>query len=444
MATVRCPEGLVFCGPNTLSRGLCVHDQADCNVRSSSARNVPITPEDAIGAKFAYTEEGLGRHCYYTDTTIKLDFYRSYPDGEPIPDNFSCLTYNIWGLAKNAKLQRLFGLRQSLLEKTLRGSGADMLCLQEMSEFSYAKLAGLISEYKFASEIPYPAHGTPTAAQRNRGVDVYFLSKYKPSAIYMYGVQGVLGYANALMAIEYPNLVVFNLYSQAGSKSSPGQQLKWLHYSRCRYDILQTIFDLIKSRPDSDASRKPMCQGKQVIVCGDFNFHLDGDLNEWPEMAMIEKYKEDGFVDSFRQIHTDASAVPGFTEDTDLNIMRWNQKLIDKKYRFDAILYKGHLTPKKSEMIGLDYECLGQADSKWFIENISEAKEDQRHMLARCAGNKIPINASDHFGVMTWFGYGRSRGTRRGSRTRGHSISGSIARSLGSKTRRRASIAGRL
>lgn len=409
-AKPNCPEkSPVFCGPDTVSRGLCVQDQADCHTRSSSARNVPVTPLNAIGAKFAYTEEGLGRHCYYTDTTITLDFHKSYSDGERVPDNFSCLTYNIWGLAKNAKLQRLFGLRQPLLEKTLRGSGADMLCLQEMSEFSYGKLASLISEYKFASEIPYPAARTPTTAERNRGVDVYFLSKYKPSAIYMYGVQGVLGYANALMAIEYPNLVVFNLYSQAGSKSSPGQQLKWLHYSRCRYDILQTIFDLIKSRPDSDSSRKPMCQGKQVIVCGDFNFHLDGDLNDWPEMAMIEEFKRDGFVDSFRKVHPDAAAVPGFTEDTDLNVMRWNQKMIDKKYRFDAVLYKGHLAPKKSEMIGLEYECLEPADSKWFIENISEAKEDQRELLARCPGKKIPINASDHFGVITWFGPSASR-----------------------------------
>ena len=431
-AKSRCPEkSPVLCGPDTLSRGLCVSSEADCNSRSPSARNVPITPEDAIGAKFAYTEEGLGRHCYYTDQTIKLDFYKSYPDGERVPDNFSCLTYNIWGLAKNAKLQKLFGLRQPLLEKTLRGSGADMLCLQEMSEFSYGKLAGLASEYKFASEIPYPAAGTPTPAQRNRGVDVYFLSKYRPSAIYMYGVQGVLGYANALMAIEYPNLVIFNLYSQAGSKSSPGQQLKWLHYSRCRYDILQTILDLIKSRPDSVAGRKPMCQGKQVIVCGDFNFHLDGDLDDWPEMAMIEEFKRDGFVDSFRKVHPDAAAVPGFTEDTDLNVMRWNQKMIDKKYRFDAVLYKGHLAAKKSEMIGLEYECLEPADSKWFIENISEAKEDQRELLARCPGKKIPINASDHFGVMTWFG---PSGSRSRSITRSHR---SRARSLGSKTRRR-------
>ena len=393
---IKCPDkSPIYCEKNTISRGLCVSDEADCSKRSNSPKNVPITPENSVGAKYAYTEEGLGRHCYYTNETIKLNFHKSFDDGEDIPTNFSCLTYNIWGLAKNEKLQKLFSLRQSLLEKTLRESGADILCLQEMGEFSYGKLQGLISEYKFASEIPYPAEGTPSIKDRNRGVDVYFLSKYKPSEIYMYGIQGVLGYANALLVIEYPNLIIFNLYSQAGSKSSPGQQHKWLHYSRCRYDILDTIFNLIKAK---------FSHGTQFIICGDFNFHLDGTIDEWPEMAMIEQFKSDGFVDTFRKVHPDKEKVPGFTEDTDLNVMRWNQKLIEKKYRFDAIFYKGPFVPRKSEMIGLEYECLNKNDSNWFIENISEAKGDERDTLTRCIEKKIPINPSDHFGVLTTFG----------------------------------------
>jgi endonuclease/exonuclease/phosphatase family metal-dependent hydrolase len=64
-----------------------------------------------------------------------------------------------------------------------------------------------------------------------------------------------------LLVVEYSNLVIFNLYNQAGSRSSPGQELKWIHYSRCRYDILETIYDMIK---DSYAE-------KNSIICGDFN-----------------------------------------------------------------------------------------------------------------------------------------------------------------------------
>ena len=49
---------------------------------------------------------------------------------------------------------------------------------------------------------------------RNRGVEVYFLSKYTPKRVAIYGLPGVLNYANSMMVIEYPNLVIFNLYSQ--------------------------------------------------------------------------------------------------------------------------------------------------------------------------------------------------------------------------------------
>lgn len=417
----KCPDkSPVLCGPQTISRGLCVPKQEDCDSRSNSLRNIPILEVNPLSAKYGYRNSpDLGKHCYYTNHTMTLNYQRIFgiskgdenipnidfknvPDdmkADTVPENFSCLTYNIWGLAKNADIQRLFDLRKPLLEKTIRSLNADILCLQEISSFAYEKLKGLFSEYKFASEIPYPGNA---GKRRNRGVDVYFLSKYRPKAIYIYGLEGVLGYANALMAIEYPNLVVFNLYGQAGSKSSPGQAEKWLHYSRCRYDILQSIRDLMQST-FSDA--------KQFIVCGDLNFHLDGSLDDWPEIAMINQLKQDGFVDSYRQINKD----PGFTEDTDLNKMRWNQKLIEKFYRFDAILYKGPLTVKKSEIIGLEEECLSQADSEWFIDKLSDAKGGREGELKRCKHGTLPINPSDHFGVLTHFGptKGGRRVTRR-------------------------------
>ena len=107
--------------------------------------------------------------------------------------------------------------------------------------------------------------------ERKRSVDVLVLSKYTPSSVHTFGLRGVLGYTNALIAIKYPNLLVFNLHNQAGSKSSPGQQDKWLHYSRCRYDILESIRDLI----DSNFSDM---KNEQIIICGDFNFNLDGTI----------------------------------------------------------------------------------------------------------------------------------------------------------------------
>ena len=385
----KCPEkSPIYCEQNTLSRGLCVPNATDCNIRANSPRNIPIYEINPLGSKYGYRDSpDLGKHCYYTNMTMTLNYTQKFDDAEEIPSNFSCLTYNIWGLPKNKDIKHLIDLRKPLLEKTIRGLDADILCLQEISSFAYNKLQGLFSEFKFVSEIPYPENGEK---RRNRVVDVFLLSKYTPSSIYIYGLEGVLGYTNSLMVVEYPNLIIFNLYNQAGSKSSPGQAEKWLHYSRCRYDILQSIYDLIKST---------FSGAKQYIICGDFNFHLDGTVIDWPEMEMIEKFKQDGFVDTYRNINSD----PGYTEDTDLNKMRWNQKLIEKFYRFDAILYKGPFTVKKSELVGLEEMCLSKQDSEWFIDNLSDAKGSRKHELKRCNGN-IPINPSDHFGVLTWFG----------------------------------------
>ena len=113
---------------------------------------------------------------------------------------------------------------------------------------------------------------------------------------------------------------------------------------------------------------KDSYSGKNSIICGDFNFHLDGELKDWPELAMIDRFKADGFIDTFRQVNPDD---PGFTEDTDFNAMRWNQKLIEKQYRYDGILFKGAWKPTGSVLIGRDTECLTPEESEWFIKNMS-------------------------------------------------------------------------
>ena len=411
----------ILCDNTTPLRGLCVETAAQCNDRTTVTRAVPKTPENIRGKKYSYIEDFLARNCYFTEETLKVDYDQTFPDGEAVPATFSCMTYNIWGLARTDDQKHLFGLRQPLLEKTIRESGADLLCLQEMSQFSYTQLEGLIREYPFISEVPYPAAVARSILERNRAVDTYFLSKYRPSRVTLYGLPGVLGYENCLLVIEFPNLVVFNLYNQAGSRSSPGQEHKWIHYSRCRYDILQTILDMIVRRYSD----------KSNIVCGDFNFHLDGSLEDWPEIEMLHRYADYGFVDTFRRLNLDE---PGFTEDTDRNPMRWNQKLIEKHYRYDGILYRpmgtgSRWNPRKSILIGTTHECLGAADSKWFIEKMSEVKPDELDKLTHCAYNRsgkllVPINASDHFGVLTTFSAieggkrRKSRKTRRKTRAK--------------------------
>jgi hypothetical protein len=161
---------------------------------------------------------------------------------------------------------------------------------------------------------------------------------------------------------------------------------------------MNIIYDMIKADYTDD----------NVVVCGDFNFHQDGRRSDWPELEMIEKFKKIGFVDTYRKVNKDR----WLTEDTDKNLMRWNQKLIEKKLRFDAILYRARPTGwlvNKSKVVGKDLEYLNAEDSQWFYDNVSEAHKfggvsKLKGLKHNAAGKMlIPINASDHFGVVTDF-----------------------------------------
>jgi hypothetical protein len=91
--------------------------------------------------------------------------------------------------------------------------------------------------------------------------------------------------------------------------------------------------------------------------------------------------------------------------------MRYNQKLIEKKFRFDAILYKSvrGWRPVRSHVFGKELEYLNDEDSEWFYNTISEASHkgipalELRGVKRHGRGYRLPINASDHFGVVTSF-----------------------------------------
>jgi exonuclease III len=389
----RCPkEANLLCGPNTLARGLCVQTRKNCKTRTLDKRHIPATSPNNTGKNYGYEEENLGRGCYTQIENLKLNYEKTYEDYDDIPDTFNCITYNIWGLDK-PKLRPLFSMRKGLLVKTLTDVNADIMCLQEMSEFSYEELKDFIGKYKFASEVPL----TNTSKMRNRAIEVYYISRYTPSRIAIYSLPGVLNYTNSLMVVEYKKLVIFNLYNQAGSKYSIGQEEKGLHYARCRYDLINIIYDMIKTK----------YKGYSVLVCGDFNFHLDGTKEEWPESAILNKFSRDGFIDTYRDLNRDL----GLTENTDLNMMRYNQKLVHKKFRFDAILYKSVRGWRctKSEVFGQELEYLNEKNSEWFFNYISEANhkgigiDGLKGVKKRGKKYKLPINASDHFGVVNKF-----------------------------------------
>jgi exonuclease III len=391
-----CPkETPMLCGRSTLGRGLCVKQAKDCKTRTLARRGILTSAGTGAGKNYAYVTDDLGRGCYMKPP-LKMDYEVKNKFFDSVPENFNLLTYNIWGLAVRPSLEKLFMKRKDLLLRTLQNVNADIMCFQEMSAFAYNEMKDYIATYKFASEVPFPAN----EVDRNRSVEVYFMSRYKPKRLAVYSLPGVLNYANSMLIAEYPNLVVFNVYIQAGSKASIGQEETWIHYSRCRYDLLNIIYDMVQDK----------YRDLPIVVCGDFNFHHDGKIKDWPELEIIQQFKRKNFIDTFR--HSNRRD-PGLTEDTDLNMMRFNQKLMEKNYRYDAILYRPGVLGwivDSSKIIGKETEYLDVADSKWFFNEVSEAHKKPGGLSLLKGVKKVgsddytlPINPSDHFGVLTKF-----------------------------------------
>ena len=319
---------------------------------------------------------------------VQIDLIEEYNDGDTVPNEYTILTYNIWGLSIDDNLKKLFSLRKDMLISTILQANSDFVCLQEMSDYSYNELTDVIQQYKYASEKPYIKQ-----ISRKRNADIFFMSRFKPSKITIYGLPGILCYFNSMIVVEYINLVIINVYLQSGTKKSPGQANSWKQFSECRSILLQFIYDITKT-----------FDNKNIVLCGDFNFHLDGTVQEWPEINIINKFKLDGFIDTYKYVNPDND---GFTEDTDRNSLRWNLKLIDKKYKFDAIFYKSinqRNNNHSSTLVGFDTSYLNPENSIWFINKMSDACGDfdkLKNVIKINNDYLIPINASDHFGVLT-------------------------------------------
>ena len=187
-------------------------------------------------------------------------------------------------------------------------------------------------------------------------------------------------YNNSIIRVEYNDFVLYNVYLQAGSKKSPGQEHYWFHYTRCRIDQLKKIKELINK------------DTKPVILCGDFNFHLDGG-EEWLETNELKDY----FKDSWRELRK----TEGFTENTDVNTMRWNLKFQEKKVRYDGILYRGNgIMPIFTKLVGTKPIQLNKKMTDEFIKNFITNEHDKVKYNKKKTINIFP---SDHFAVISKF-----------------------------------------
>jgi exonuclease III len=333
---------------------------------------------------FGYIDDHLEKSC----DIIDLLLYEEYKNPEYILNsNLKICTWNIWGLLKYSEEFMKWSIEKRLNRfiEEIKSYDIDIICLQEVSTpvFNYLKkhLSGIYNFYEKEINIEN------TTKDRNRNLEILFLSKYKAKSYTNYSIGGILGYNNQISILEYKNLVLFGIYLQAGSKHSIGQELKYKYYSRCRTEQLITLIELIKTYK---------CRNK--IILGDFNFDLDGSENDWSEIKIYkELFDKYNFIDSI-EYNKDNYV---YTEDTTINHMRYNSKFVEKHFRYDGIIISNNRNIEiiDSIVIGKDEIYLNSNETSEMIKHLVYKKDIKR--MKKNKYELLSLWISDHFGVLT-------------------------------------------
>ena len=326
-----------------------------------------------------------------------------------IPSGFKIVTQNALGLYRgnfrepsepgsaNEATFDIMELRTAILRDFLKKNSPDFICFQE----STRTWIDLLDKQSIPEMYPYiypTEQEMINLVENGANATVSMMSKYPASKATTYMLQGNSSYYNALGIYEFENLVIINVYMQAGSEISPGQKYKWENYARCRRQqlmfIKQKIDDIRKSRSGSNE--------KAIIVLGDFNFELNsiryrGDKDKgliedkdsiperdenghliydptysemkWAEHKFLVGEKGLNLNDSYKELHADnpdKKIREGYTEFTDTNTFRFLGKLEKKVLRYDGIFFNDNLVPLKSEVVN---------DESVILDDSPETKE---------------------------------------------------------------------
>jgi len=404
----KCDEDFFECQKDTLNFGLCMPKSKpdkcnDMNYDLNSEIRIPQPDKDKLnseerkyldelkkkGLAKGYIEKNLTNSCYKQNNNPIIFEYNFI-----IPTNFSIATINAMGIYRgnNIDLFNLIDLRMKMLGNQLAEYNPTIICFQEMSEVSFDLL--YTPQIRKLYPFFYEHNLSELKTSRNKDIEVFVLSKIPIKKVTIYPLEGNLDYTNSLGVYEFDNLIIINVYMQAGSSSSPGQQFKSLHYSRCRSQQLHFIKSIIDNN-----STKP------YIILGDFNFDLNTtDTNHYPEKAQLDQLE---FIDTW----THGTDTSGLTENTDINTLRWNSKFEEKKFRYDAIFYKGNNigSIKCSEVIFNIPKSLEGEENRWYESTILSKPENRvgqkiRYNKEGSVENPIyDLFISDHFGVFAEF-----------------------------------------
>lgn len=398
--------------------------------------------------------------------------YRKRIDGPDITltftsnPTFTILTQNALGLYRGRYREPpepgkaleatydIMKLRTALFRQFLKDRSPDFVCLQE----STRTFIDLLDKDEVNTMYPYmyPTEEEMVEQERNgANATTTMLSKYPAKKASTYMLQGNSSYYNALGVYEFDNLIIFNVYMQAGSEISPGLKYRWENFARCRRQ--QLIF--IKQKIEEV---KAACEcEKGVVVLGDFNFELNSIHYKGEETGSSEKdenghliydpatsdmkWSEHKFLvgpnglnlnDSYKELHIDnpdKDIKMGLTEYTDINTLRYLGKLEKKELRYDGIFFNNDLKPISSEVVNnipikLNAIAVGLFEANGvpeYVDNIEKYNEEyEKFMVFKPNSeeatkkkerffreerpdinkeNGFELFVSDHFGVMTTF-----------------------------------------
>ena len=333
----------------------------------SPENKISETEESSV---FSYDPTKKSLDCYLGDP-IPLDFFNDNDlKNCDLPAKFKLVTWNIWGI-DNVSYPML-NIRLPYIVDEMKKTDANIICLQEVSDTVYQYLLKdqwILDNYFISQH--YLGEGYQ--------ISCLILSKHLPKRGYFRLLHGE--HIFSAIVIDMGNFLILNHHAQAGSKYS-GDISHPEKYTTCRKDHLKMLID------DLDHFKKPE---QDLIIVGDFNFDIGNP--EWEENDLLT-----GWKDVWNMLHPEEK---GYTEDTNINLMRWNIKQNQKLYRYDGILYQGNkINPQQCELIGTESIAMIDIDDLQDEYKKTFKKVLDTTQMKGVDNGMIPWWSSDHFGLV--------------------------------------------
>eukprot|EP01006_Ploeotia_vitrea_P002062 TRINITY_DN106334_c0_g1_i1.p1 TRINITY_DN106334_c0_g1~~TRINITY_DN106334_c0_g1_i1.p1 ORF type:complete len:333 (+),score=33.08 TRINITY_DN106334_c0_g1_i1:38-1036(+) len=315
--------------------------------------------------------------AHYSET-IRFEHFEGIPSGavlEDSPQTLKVVTFNVYGVDADEK----FSFRSERLPhiiRTLQQLNADVMCIQECSQAVVDALYHQFKDSYFFAELTDLKQ--KWVKDRNITCEAYIISRIKPTQITFNALGPMKAYCPSSTVCEFKDFVVLNNHLRAGDAS------------RARIEQIGYVSELIEMY---------QAQGKCVILAGDFNFHLDGEVEQWPETDAVKQMKQKY---NMRDVwETCCPSEVGATESTSQNLMRWNLKQKNKEYRYDAIFCSTEYEPESVALVGVSPIFLLSAEQEALFMEEHVNKKGLCIDKLRCDDDgKLQWWPSDHFGLV--------------------------------------------